>query len=391
MLTVLKKCFRIAIFTIIFSIPLSASAQNIAVFGVGRLGICVALCLEKAGYNVLGVDLAQEYIDKLNSKTFISSEPSVTELLKASQNFRATTSLKEAIDFADVYFITVSTTIGTYGYDYTMLTDLLTQLNSHSLAGKHIVINSTVFPGYIKDTALPLLKNCKNVTLSYNPPFIAQGAIVQGFQTPDMVLIGEGSPEVGEILEAVYQKVCINSPHIARMSVPSAEIAKLALNCYVTAKIAFANLVGDIADETEGADKFVILNALGKDKRIGEKCLMPGYGFGGPCFPRDNRALGAYALTKGIEPSLFTATDHVNHLHAEYMAKKCLLENLDEYVFEDVSYKPNSPVAIIEASQKLLVAKIVAEHGKKVTLVDKKSVISLVQEKYGDLFTYVVK
>jgi UDP-glucose 6-dehydrogenase len=70
------------------------------------------------------------------------------------------------------------------------------------------------------------------------------------------------------------------------MSAESAEICKLAVNCFVTTKISFANMIGDIADSTAGADKYDILGAVGADSRVGGKCLKPGFGFGGPCFPR---------------------------------------------------------------------------------------------------------
>jgi len=66
-------------------------ADRVTLFGVGRLGICTALCLEKAGYHVLGVDVNSAYIDKINNKTLNSPEPSVNEMLSASKNFRATT------------------------------------------------------------------------------------------------------------------------------------------------------------------------------------------------------------------------------------------------------------------------------------------------------------
>jgi UDPglucose 6-dehydrogenase len=112
---------------------------------------------------------------------------------------------------------------------------------------------------------------------------------------PDMVLIGQGSKEAGDVLEAIYARICDNTPVVKRMSVDSAEICKLAVNCFVTTKIAFANMIGDMADLTEGADKHDILGAVGADTRIGHKYLRPGFGYGGPCFPRDNRALGAYA------------------------------------------------------------------------------------------------
>lgn len=364
-------------------------AENLTVIGIGRLGLSLALSLEKAGYNVLGVDVSSDYVSKLNTKTLNSPEPYINDYLRTSQNFKATTSLQEGLEFSDSYFILVSTTTGVDGYDFNALSALLTEINAYRISNKKIIICSTLFPGYVRNTACHLLQDCKNVDISYNPPFIAQGTIIQGLRNPDMVLIGEGSLESGEFLQTVYESVCLNTPYIARMSVESAEIAKLALNCFVTAKIAFANLIGDIADETPGADKVAILDAIGKDQRIGSRCLLPGFGFGGPCFTRDNRGLSRYATLKGINPLLFNATDQVNDLHALFMAKKLLEQNLDEYIFEDVSYKPNCPVKIIEASQKVEVAKHVAEHGKLVTIRDTEEVIHLLKEKYGNLFNYV--
>lgn len=373
------------IFVCFFSVVF---AENLTVIGIGRLGLSLALSLEKAGYNVLGVDVSSEYVSKLNTKTLHSPEPYINDYLETSQHFKATTSLEEGLAFSDSYFILVSTTTGVDGYDFTALSKLLTEINSFKISNKRIVICSTLFPGYVRNTAWNLLKDCENIDISYNPPFIAQGAIINGLRNPDMVLIGEGSIEAGDFLQTVYESVCLNTPHIARMSVESAEIAKLGLNCFVTAKIAFANLIGDIAEETPGADKVAILDAIGKDQRVGSKCLLPGFGFGGPCFTRDNRGLSRYAALKEINPLLFKATDEVNDLHAIYMAKKLLEQNLEEYIFEDVSYKPNCPVKIIEASQKVEVAKHVAESGKPVTIRDTEEVIHLLQEKYGNLFNY---
>merc|ERR1711968_224572 len=62
------------------------------------------------------------------------------------------------------------------------------------------------------------------------------------------------------------------------------------------------------------------------DARIGQKCLMPGYGFGGPCFPRDNRALGGYARALGVEPLIPDATDRYNEIHSTNIAKLILGE-----------------------------------------------------------------
>jgi len=367
-------------------------SQNITVIGIGRLGLPFALCLEKTGYNVLGVDLCPDYISSVNAKTFSSLEPGINELLQASRHFKATTSFKEGIDFSDLYFIVVPTNSipGLETYDHTILSKVLEEIDSYNVSNKYIVISSTIFPGYIRSVSDSLFNNCHNVTISYNPEFIAQGNIVHGMLNPDLVLIGEGSVEAGEILSDIHQKLCTNTPYIARMSIDSAEITKLALNCFVTSKIAFSNLIGDIADETPGADKHAILSAIGKDPRVGSKYLLPGYGFGGPCFPRDNRALGNYAMLKGISPLIFEATDQANNRHTIYMAEKLLEKNQDEYLFEDVCFKPNCPVPIIEASQKLEIARILAKAGKRVIIKDSRDVILQVKEKYSDLFEYVI-
>ncbi len=371
----------------------SSRGQKITVIGIGKIGLCYALCLERAGYRVLGVDLSQEYTDSLNRKTFRSLEPQVNEYLKDSRNFEATTSLKEGLDFSDVCFIAVPTNHlkGTDAYDPTPLTQLLQAIDNLEVSNKHLVISSTVPPGYIEKIGLPAIQNCKNTTLSYNPEFIAQGQIIGDLENPDVVLIGADSKEDGDILEAIQKKLCKNQPSIERMSTASAQIAKMALNCFVTAKIAFANLIGDIADETPGADKFAILGMLGKDSRVGSKYLKPGYGFGGPCFPRDNRAFAEYAASIGIETTSLRATDRINRWHTGYMAEKLIEKSLDEYAFEDVCYKSNCPVPIIEESQKIAVAKQLAEAGKKVTLIDSGEVLAKVEEEYGTLFNYQVK
>jgi len=371
--------------------PNKCFSENITVIGVGRLGLSFALCLEKAGYDVLGVDVLPEYVDQLNDKFFDSTEPFINGLLESSQRFKATTSLKEGLDFSDICFITITTTHGTDGYDFSLLSELLSKINLYSPANKKIVICSTIKPGYIKEYASSLLADCPSTTICYNPPFIAQGEIVNGLCNPDMVLIGEGSNESGALLEKIYKQLCKNSPYIARMSVESAEITKLALNCFITAKISFANLIGDIADKTFGANKFDILHAIGKDRRIGEKCILPGFGFGGPCFPRDNKALGEYSALKEIDPIFFETTDLVNSQHAEYMAQELTNKDLSDYVFENVAYKENCPVPMIDASQKLVVAKKLVERGKSVTIRDFEPIIERVREKFGDIFNYETK
>jgi len=367
--------------------------EKITVIGIGRLGLCTALVFEKAGYNVMGIDINPAYVESLNNKIFVSLEPGVNKLLQESTHFRASCSLDEGLHFADLYYIVVDTPTKAdeEAYDHANLNKVLSEINKRKVHNKTIIIASTVFPGYIAHMGTALINDCIDTTLSYNPSFIAQGNIINSLTAPDMVLIGEASPEVGDWIEKLHTTFCRNTPHICRMNPTSAEIAKLAVNCFITTKIAYANMIGDIADQTEDADKNVILNAIGKDSRIGNACLKAGYGFGGPCFPRDNRALGCYASTLGIEPLIPRATDAANKMHTQLMADQLLLQNKEIYIFESVTYKDNCKVPIIEESQKLAVAALIAQQSKDVLIVDEEPVIKEVQKKYGDLFTYEVK
>ena len=110
-------------------------------------------------------------------------------------------------------------------------------------------------------------------------------------------------------------------------------------------------MIGDTANRTPNADAEAILQAVGSDSRIGLKYIRPGYGFGGPCFPRDNRALGNYIRSVGLEPLIPSSTDESNKQHARVMADAFLEQGLDVYKFSDVCYKSNCPVPIIEESQ----------------------------------------
>ena len=212
--------------------------ENVSIIGIGRLGICTALCFEAKGYNVVGVDTIESYVTRINNKTLKSPEPFVEEYLEKSKNFKATTNLKEGLDHSDLIMIYVPTPSvpGAKSYDHSILSGVLTKINEHRVQNKHIVIGCTIIPGYINEVGNFLLKDCVNTTLSYNPEFIAQGSIIRDTENPDMILIGEGSPQAGERLYNLYSRVSARAK-IHRMSPQSAEITKLGINCFVTTKI----------------------------------------------------------------------------------------------------------------------------------------------------------
>ena len=165
--------------------------NNLSVLGIGRLGLCFSLNLEESGYNVVGCDINQKYVNKINSKTFTSTEPGVNEMLKRSNNFFATCDIKKTVEHANNIFVTVASYSEPDGkYDVSQVEDVVQSLVDlgQQKNKKHLIICTNVNPGYT-DTIYERLKNY-NWTVSFNPETIAQGTIVKNQKYPDCIYIG---------------------------------------------------------------------------------------------------------------------------------------------------------------------------------------------------------
>lgn len=361
--------------------------KKAAVVGIGRLGLCFALNLEQSGYEVYGIDNDQNYLKSIAEKTIISNEPSLKEYLNKAKKLHVTNDLRvieeEDIDLIFILVPTPSIPDGKFSHTtIDQVAEKLVELNN-SKKQKHLVIGSTTMPGYTDLLAVKMKKSGYSVT--YNPEFIAQGSILYDQQYPDQILIGEGHPEATQMLKEIYGRMCKSNPRIEVMTRKSAEICKLATNCFLTMKISFANAIGDLAT-TAGGESDKILAAIGADSRIGEKYLKYGFGFGGPCFPRDNHALIAFSQQEGLPLHLSEATIQVNKEHLEYQFNNLLLENKNEYIFDYITYKKGTD--ILEASQQLELALKLAKAGKKVVVLNSKDLQESLEMKYPSYFEF---
>ncbi len=361
--------------------------SNLAVIGIGRLGLCFCLTLERAGYNVIGCDVVQDYVDNINNKTFYSFEPGVNEKLKNSKNFTATTSLSQTVQHADMLFVTVASYSEPDGrYDVSQVdsvVDGLISLGAQSRT-KHLVVCTNVNPGY-SDTIYERLKDL-NWEVSFNPETIAQGTILKNQSEPDCVYIGSDNEAMAEEVAKTYKRMCTNSPSIHIMDRLSAELTKVSLNCYLTCKISFANMVGDLAAEI-GANPDKVLAAVGADSRINNKFFRYGFGWGGPCFPRDTRAFMRLAENNKMPYNMCDASNEINDLHLEYQVDSYVNSGKKEYHTDTVTYKKGT--VILEESQQLKFAVELANRGIKVTIQESEEVVNKLKNIYGELFTYV--
>lgn len=363
--------------------------EHIGVIGIGKLGLCFALNLDAVGFRVTGLDTNSEYVQLLKEKRLKSPEPYLVPLLKNAERFSVTTNWDDLLE-SDIrlFFIVVATpSLIDGGYDHSQVDAVLEKFleSAPKPFRRHLVVMCTTMPGYCDEAAKRF--EGLNFSLNYNPEFIAQGSIVHNQRYPDQVLIGEADVEAGNVIENVYKKLVLNQPTYCRMSRLSAEITKLATNCFLTTKISFANSIGDLATQV-GAEPEKILAAIGSDQRIGKKYLSYGFGYGGPCFPRDNRALGKFGKDVGMEILLSAATDEVNRRHLDFQFAQYLERYAEDetIVFQTVTYKPGT--VILEESQQLALALKLTHAGRKVMVVDLPEVIAELQAKYGTLFQY---
>jgi UDPglucose 6-dehydrogenase len=354
--------------------------MRIAVVGLGKLGAPLAAVVASKGNEVVGIDINPEAVRLLNDGQAPVEEPGLQELVSASQErLSATTELGAAAD-AEVSILLVPTPSDERGaFSNEQVLAAIEEIG-RGLAGRDdyhvVVVASTVMPGSCDAEIRPALESAsgrrvgENLGLCYSPEFIALGNVIRDMLEPDMVLIGESDAVAGEILERLYSGVVENDPPFRRMSLVNAELTKLAVNTYVTMKISYANALADMCERLPGADVEQVTNALGLDTRIGGKYLRGGLAYGGPCFPRDNKAFGVLARDLGAEPLLAEATDAVNAAQTDRLARavQSRLEPGSTVGILGLSYKPDT--GVVEESPGVALANVLATAGYEVRVYD---------------------
>jgi nucleotide sugar dehydrogenase len=367
--------------------------MNIGVVGVGRLGICFALLLEKAGHQVLGSDIRANYVAGLNRKQITTNEPQVVEMLTASTNFTATTDTRQVVKQSDVIYIMVATpSLADGSYDISAVQRVVEDVKEcdFDLAGKVLVVGCTTNPGDCAQIQKEL--SVHGIKVLYNPEFIAQGSIIRDLQQADMVLIGGDDQAVMDQYAKLYNDIQTISPCVHTMSLSAAEIVKIGVNCFLTTKISYANTLGQVLIRS-GLNKDVekALAAVGSDTRVGTKYLKFGFGFGGPCLPRDNRSFGHYANKLGLKFNLGSIVDGFNREHAEFLKEYFIEINTNNvpYYMDTISYKKNTD--IFEESQQLVLCRDLLSAGYTVYVEPNDLIPSAVKDSLIDSYKDRIK
>ena len=326
--------------------------MNIGVIGVGRLGICFALLLDRAGHRVMGCDIRSNYVAALSKREIHTAEPGVAEMLTQC-DIQFTTDTRAVVQASDVIYVMVATpSLADGSYDVSAVQRIVDDISEceFDLAGKFLVIGCTTNPGDCQNIQDHL--RSRGLQVLYNPEFIAQGSIIHDLQCADMVLIGGEDHAVIDCYKLLYNDIQVREPNVHTMSLTAAELVKIGTNCFLTAKISYANMIGEVLIRS-GLEPDVdrALTAVGADTRIGHKYMRYGFGYGGPCLPRDNRAFAHYAQQVGLDFPLGTIVDEFNRDHTGFLVQNAIEKNkkLLPFYMASITYKPHTD--IIEESQ----------------------------------------
>lgn len=355
--------------------------KSVSVVGLGKLGSPMVACLAEKGFSVIGVDVNQTYVDQINQGRVPVQEPGLDAMLARNHDrIRATTDYCAAIAHSSVTFIIVPTPSeadGTFSLKYVLAA--IEQIGAalrHKLTFHLVVVTSTVMPGATDGEIRIALEQASGKVcgdgfgLCYSPEFIALGSVIHDMLYPDFSLIGESDPRSGAILAGIYHQLYNNQPPISHMNLVNAELAKIAVNTFVTTKISYANMLSEMCEHLPGADVDVVTAAIGQDSRIGSKYLKGATGYGGPCFPRDNVAFSVLAQSLGADAAIAQATDAINRKQASRLVSQLLarLPLAAPVGILGLAYKPDTNV--IEESQGLALAKELIAQGFPVILYD---------------------
>ena len=264
--------------------------------------------MAELGYQVLGLDVDKDKIDRLANGDVPFFEPGLQELLRrnlAAGRLGFTSSYEQVGNFGDVHFICVGTPQkpGERGADLSYLDSAIADLAPHLRPGAVVVGKSTVPSGTADRLADLLAAIAPGVELCWNPEFLREGFAIEDTLRPDRLVLGIRGGSAQDVLRQVYAPILDAGTPLVVTDFFTAELVKVAANAFLATKISFINAMAEVC-EAVGADVTELAEALSYDTRIGGRFLTAGLGFGGGCLPKDIRAFAARADELGLGESL---------------------------------------------------------------------------------------
>lgn len=302
-------------------------SKRIAVIGTGYVGLVSSVGLADFGNTVIGVDLQESIVEKLNKGIPTIFEHGLKDYLERnleSKRLSFTTDVNAAIQAAEIVFFAVGTPPKADGGADLSQVEKAARTVAKNLNGyKVVVCKSTVPVGTNRWVKSIIEEDAPGVEFSVvsNPEFLREGKAVQDFFHPDRVVIGVEDDRAKEYMEDVYRSLYLIETPIVWVSLETAEMIKYASNAFLATKITFINQMANLAEAT-GADIHEISRSMGMDGRISPKFLHPGPGYGGSCFPKDTKAIVSTGDEFKVDMSLIKEVVRANERQKEITAEK---------------------------------------------------------------------
>lgn len=340
--------------------------MKVGFIGVGKLGKDAAEVMHEAGHDVLGYDVN----------------------VISGTKFKMSVFLRDVCKHGEIIFVAVPTPHdpdydGRYptshlpnkDFDYSIVRDILEEVNEYTTRDQLVVLISTVLPGTIRREFIPLVKNYRFI---YNPYLIAMGTVKEDMIRPEMIIIGtEDGSRTGdaEKLTEFYGTFVYPKTRCEIGTWDEAEAIKIFYNTFISTKVALVNMIQDVAEKNGNINTDVVTGALARSTKriISDAYLKAGMGDGGGCHPRDNIALRWMAENLGLGYDLFDAIMKAREVQAENIAKKLVfLSNMHNLpiVIMGKSYKPG--VDYVEGSTSIMVGHFCENQGHDVLFDDKE-------------------
>lgn len=280
--------------------------MRMSVIGTGYLGATHAAAMAEMGHDVVGVDVDEAKVAELQAGRVPFFEPGLPELLSKQVDagrLRFTTSVQEAVEFADLHFVCVGTPQkkGEYAADLAYVDAAFTEVARYVGPADVVVGKSTVPVGTAARLA-DLIEEAGS-ELVWNPEFLREGFAVEDTLRPDRVVLGLRGERGLPAMKEAYAPIFESGTPVVTTDYATAELVKVAANSFLATKISFINAMAEICEAT-GADVTQLADAIGHDNRIGRRFLNAGLGFGGGCLPKDIRAFMARAGELGVDQAV---------------------------------------------------------------------------------------
>jgi GDP-mannose 6-dehydrogenase len=300
---------------------------KVSIFGLGYVGTVSAGCLANAGHEVIGVDPVQTKVDLIDNGQSPIIEADIGEIISSTARagrLRATGDVAQAILETELSFVCVGTPSQPNGnLDLRYIRRVCEQIGlalTESVARHTVVIRSTILPGTMHKTVIPILEEYSrkkagvDFGVCHNPEFLREGSAVKDFNFPPKTVIGELDQASGDMLASLYGK--IDAPLI-RTDLKTAEMVKYVDNSWHALKIGFANEIGNLC-KSFAIDAHDVMEIFCQDKKlnISPAYLLPGFAFGGSCLPKDLRALAYQARMHDLELPIINSILPSNEMQA---------------------------------------------------------------------------